>query len=117
MQERNKEKLHRFAGEDKEIKKMAEKIEKMSKDRKYVSLYDEEKLYKLSLSIREHEIEEAATKKGIEEGIKEGTKKGIEEGTKQTKIDTAKKMINKGMSIEDIVEITGLSKEEIEALK
>lgn len=38
---------------------------------------------------------------------------GIEEGQKQNKIETAKKLLNLKMQIEQIVEITELSKEEI----
>ena len=44
-----------------------------------------------------------------EEGIKEGKKAG--------KIEDAKKMIKKGYSVEEICDITGLEREEIETLK
>ena len=40
----------------------------------------------------------------------------LEEGEEKAKIETAKKMLDKNMSIEDITDITGLSKEEIEKL-
>ena len=46
-----------------------------------------------------------AKKEGIEEGIKEGIKEG--------KIEIAKKMLKKGMSIEDISVVTGLSEQQI----
>ncbi len=39
------------------------------------------------------------------------------EGKKEAQIETAKKMLQKGMAIEEIEELTGLSKSEIEALK
>ena len=41
---------------------------------------------------------------------------GIEQGTKQTKIETAKKLLKMGLSIEQISEATELSKEEINKL-
>ena len=44
-------------------------------------------------------------------------KEGREEGRKEANIEIAKKLLKKGMSIEEIVEITGLTKEEIEKLK
>jgi predicted transposase/invertase (TIGR01784 family) len=56
---------------------------------------------------------EIAQKEGMEKGIKEGRK----EGRKKEKIETAKKLLAKKMSMEDIEEITGLTKEEIEKLK
>ena len=42
---------------------------------------------------------------------------GKQEGKQEEKEEIAKKLINKGMSIEEIVEITGLTKEEIEKLE
>lgn len=44
-------------------------------------------------------------------------KEGREEGRKEANIEIAKKLLKKGMSIEEIVEITGLTKEEIEKLE
>ena len=46
-----------------------------------------------------------------------GYEQGIEQGVKQTKLDIAKKLLSKNMPIENIVELTGLTKEEIEKLK
>ena len=69
----------------------------------------------------QYEFELAGIKKGQTvgraQGIKEGRKEGIKEGKRAEKEDTARKMISKNMKIEDIIEITGLTKEEIEKLK
>ena len=54
---------------------------------------------------------------GHAEGHAEGRTVGLAEGTKKNQIKTAKKMLNMGMSIDLIAEISGLSKEEIEALR
>ena len=43
--------------------------------------------------------------------------KGISQGIEQTKIESAKKMLEKNMKLEDIIDITGLSKEEIKMIK
>ena len=51
-----------------------------------------------------------------EEGVKEGIKKGEETGKLRTQVEIAKKMIIMGMSIEQIVEATGLTKEKIKKL-
>lgn len=45
-----------------------------------------------------------------------GKEEGREEGQKENKIQIAKKMLEKGISTEDIIEITNLTKEEIEKL-
>ena len=50
--------------------------------------------------------------KGKAEGIAEGLAKGI----KETQLSTARKMLKLGMTIEEISEITGLTKEEISKL-
>ena len=57
---------------------------------------------------------------GIAEGLKEGEKKGIElgkaEGKQQEKLEIAKQMLAKGLDIQLICEMTGLSEERIRSL-
>lgn len=53
-------------------------------------------------------IEETGFEKGLEEGFKQGSKKSI--------IEIAKKLKEKSIDITDIIEITGLTKKEIEKL-
>ena len=71
--------------------------------------------------------EQKGRDKGVEEGIEIGISKGIEIGeanrqkyadeqVKQGKFETAKKALLKGLSIDDVADLTGLSKEEIEAI-
>ena len=55
--------------------------------------------------------------RGMNKGIEQGTKQGIEQGKNETKLDIAKEMLKKNLSLKDIVEITGLTKEEIDKLK
>lgn len=59
----------------------------------------------------------SARRKGIEEGIQQGIQQGIEKGIEKEKIATAKKMLAKNISIDIIMEVTELTKEEIEKLK
>ncbi|MBQ9099796.1 MAG: Rpn family recombination-promoting nuclease/putative transposase [Paludibacteraceae bacterium] len=68
----------------------------------------------------EEMLEEAKVKIAAEahaKGHAEGHAEGHVEGKKENQIETAKKMLNMGMSIDLIAEISGLSKEEIEALR
>jgi len=51
-----------------------------------------------------------------QEGIEKGLKKGMEKGIREKAIETAKKMLLKKYPIKDIIEITGLTKEEIKKL-
>ena len=62
--------------------------------------------------VDERILREAAMKKGYDEGHAKGLAKGLEKGM----TITAAKMKKKGMTIEDIVEVTGLTEEEIKKL-
>ena len=63
---------------------------------------------------------EYARETGREEGHKvgkeEGRKEGREEGAKQKSCDIAKRMLEKGIDIETISELTGLTEKEISEL-
>jgi len=54
---------------------------------------------------------------GIEIGKRDGIEIGKNDGIQFEKIETAKKMLAKKMPIDVIIEITGLSKEEIEKVE
>ncbi len=82
--------------ENKEIKQAREVLEKISKDKKERYLAE----------LREKYIMD---QKAIEDA-------GYDKGLKTGKIEIAKKMKNKNIPIKDIIEITGLTKEEIENL-
>ena len=64
---------------------------------------------------REEGLEEGH-KKGHEEGKEEGLKEGRAEGVKQNSFDIAKRMLEKGIDIETISELTGLTEKEISEL-
>ena len=54
--------------------------------------------------------------KGMEEGEIKGERKGIKKGIKKGVLRIAKKMIEKNMEIQEIQELTGLSKQELDKL-
>ena len=93
--------------ESKEIKEAVEKLDSLSEDERMQRIAD----------LREKAIldEKAISAKGLDDGIKEGIKEG-EEKLKKEKLEIAKKLKNKEISINEIAEITGLSKETIEKL-
>ena len=63
---------------------------------------------------------ETGREEGREEGHKvgkeEGRKEGREEGAKQKSFDIARRMLQKGIDIETISELTGLTEKEISEL-
>ena len=86
---------------NKEIKKAMKELEKMSED---------EELRRLA-ELKEKAIrdEKSAKYRWTEEGIKEGKK--------QEKIEIAKKLLELNTTIEDIIKVTELTKEEILKIK
>ena len=101
-----------------DIKKAKEELEKINQDER------EKELARLRLkhimdtkAIQDYGYEEGmrmGMEDGIKEGIKEGIEKGIEKGKKEGKLEDAKKMLQLDIPIEKVIEITGLSKEEIQ---
>ena len=62
------------------------------------------------------EGKEEGLKEGRKEGKEEGIKEGREEGAKRNSCDIAKRMLEKGIDVETISELTGLTEEEISEL-
>jgi len=64
----------------------------------------------------ERRIRNSYRKQALKEGEEKGIAKGICKGEKNKQIEIAKKMLEKGNSIEEIIELTELSREEISKL-
>ena len=54
---------------------------------------------------------------GMEKGIAEGMKQGMEKGMSQRSLEIARKMLAKGMDDASVMDMTGLTAEEIKLLK
>ena len=80
---------------------------------------EDRELYELRLkAIRdEMNIRYSGYIDGKADGMVEGEAKGKVAGKNERNIEIAQKMLKKSMKIEDIIELTGLSQEEIEKLK
>ena len=96
----NPEKLEDFDMENENIKEAKEKFDELQNDE-----IERELAFRRQMSIMDRK---AYHDTAYNDGFREGTKNSI--------IEIAKKMKLKGISIEEIVEFTGLSKEEIEKL-
>ena len=94
----------KMQGESKEIEKAREVLEMMSQDKNERYLAELRQKYIMD----QKAIEDAGYDKGYDSGTLEGKK--------ERSIEIAKKMKSKKMDIDDIIEITGLTKEEIEKL-
>ena len=54
---------------------------------------------------------------GMKQGMKQGMEKGMEQGMSQRSLEIAKKMLAKGMDEATVMDMTGLSAEEMKLLK
>ena len=60
---------------------------------------------------------EIGLEKGMKQGMEKGMKEGMEKGMSQRSLEIAKKMLAKGMDEASIMDMTGLTVEEIKMLK
>ena len=113
----DKEGLEELSGYDKVVSKYMKEVNNVNEDpefREYISY--EEDMRKIQNTLLE-EAENKGIEKGIEQGIKQGIEQGRTEGINSSKIEITKNMLTKGISKEDISEITGLSLNTINQIK
>ena len=101
---------------DKELIKMAEEKETIIKEAKedFEEILTEGALKEI-IEFRESAMRDEASAKYWAE--KEGLEKGIKKGMKKEKINISKKMLKQGLKVDLIIQITELSKEEIDDIR
>ncbi|MCQ2285920.1 MAG: hypothetical protein MJZ76_03475, partial [Bacteroidales bacterium] len=72
---------------------------------------------KAAIAYTKEIAEKNAFDKGVDKGIKKGIEKGIEKGKNEEKLLIVHNMLDKGLDIDLISEITGLSVSEIRKIK
>ncbi len=97
---------------DKVVREYMEKIEKLNNDPMFINWITKEKDEQMIKNTQLYN----ATQEGINIGISQGINQGMKQGLQKRNIEIAKSMLKKNMDIEDIIDITGLSKEEIKKL-
>ena len=99
------EKIKMAVKKNKEIKKAVEIVDTMSMDPAEWELYRSREMAILNYNI------------AMQNSKKQGEEIGEKRGRKKEKVEIARKLLKKGNSIEEIIEITGLTRDEIEAIK
>lgn len=103
------EKIEMAQKENEEVKKAVEVLEVMSMDPKERERCESIAMYEF--------FRKDAERIKFEKGIKQGKEEGKIEGKIEKQKEIAKKLLKKGMKVQEITEITELSKEEIEKIK
>ena len=116
-----------------DIKEAMNELEQISEDKKLRRLAElREKYIRDSHAEREYAIEEGlkegmakgmakgmkeGLEKGLEKGLEQGIQQGLQQGTKESKINIAKNMLKRGMNVQDVVDITELTYNQVIKLK
>ena len=85
--------------------------------RAYDKFWDSVSVERTLLDDRYQKGMEEGMEKGRAEGIEKGRAEGIEKGMSQRSLEIARKMLAKGMDEASIMDMTGLTVEEIKMLK
>ncbi len=93
---------------NKVLEEMEEKIERFTKEEWF------QKMFGMAATYEFYMREERAD---LEDKLEKTAELKLKEGAKREKVETAKNLLNDGMSLEKIKKYTGLSKSEIEAIK
>ena len=73
--------------------------------------------YETDIKVQRREAYREGLAEGIEQGISQGIEQGIEQGAEQKAIETAKRFISMGLSLEQVSAGTDLPLETVEKLK
>ncbi len=103
------EDLKEIIGSDFIIRKAYDELDRFSWSKKDLQIYESVDM-KISA---DKAIHDTFFEKGLEQGLEKGLEQGLEQGIKKT----AQRMIQMGIKIETVSEVTGLTHQEIERLK
>lgn len=102
--------------ENEDINEALEQLRRLSSNKKLREIIErEERIERDRRAELQFAIEEGL-EKGMKQGMKQGIEQGIERGEKKKQLEIARRMLEKGKNIEEIIEITELSKEEIDEI-
>ena len=89
-------------------------------EERYISFEASKMAYrdiKNSIDTAKREGKEEGLAEGMEKGLAEGMKKGMEKGMNKRSLEITRKMLANGMDAATVMEITGLSKSQLQQLK
>ena len=113
---KDRKELEDMASTSEYIEEAYRELERMSADERARLEYEARQK-----AIRDHDAImssawETGMEKGIEKGMEKGLRKGREQGVRQERKDIALRMLEKGMDMETIADLTGMDVEEVRKL-
>ena len=95
------------------LQMLNEKIDVLSLSPEERKLYESRMKLKSDIATISEVQFKAGAEWGIHEGIEQGKSLGLAEGSRQAKLETAKNLLQFGLSVENIAQATGLSQVEV----
>ena len=108
--------VENFMSENKFLKQAKEELAYLSGDENFKFLVEDRTRFLMDQAAREQKSFSDGKAEGKAEGLAEGKAEGLSEGEKKKQLEIAKKMKSKNIPIDEIIELTELSKDEIEKL-
>ena len=102
---------------DYEVRRLAELREKYIRDSHAEREYAIEEGLKEGMAKGMAKGMKEGLEKGLEKGLEQGIQQGLQQGTKESKINIAKNMLKRGMNVQDVVDITELTYNQVIKLK
>ena len=97
-----------------------EELKKVSEDDRLFAYRMSKEMYQMDQAIRMRTAKEEGLAEGLEKGrtrgLAEGMERGIAQGRSEERMELARKLKQKKMPTEEIMELTGLALEKIEKL-
>jgi len=110
-----------LADKNPQVRKAVAKLVELNADERARMIADSrEKLRRDNASqLRSARLEgwEEGREEGLEEGLEKGMEKGLKEGREEERLAIARKLLNTGMPVENVAQITELSHETIRTLR
>ena len=116
LQNPESEAVRKMAQYDEEIKEAVEKLEEISSDEAKIRIAELREKYILDQNTNISGAEERGKRLGRAEGERIGQERGERIGEKKKAKEIAKKMLKQKIDVQIIIDVTGLTKEEIENL-
>ena len=89
-----------------------EELKKVSEDDRLFAYRMSKEMYQMDQAIRMR----TAKEEGLAEGLEKGIAQGMERGRSEERMELARKLKQKKMPMDEIMELTGLAPEDIEKL-
>ena len=63
--------------------------------------------------MKESAVYQEILQEGLQEGLRQGLRQGLQQGLQQGKLEVARQLLQLGMSLTQVAQVTGLSEDEL----